>query len=158
MLTVKLANKEKETELLRCKQDVADHEFAKHEHTLRQQQEEHAQVTAELTAMNQELQRQVQLLQIQCDRLQGEGETQRTVAHEQRRLRDKEQTQARFDSRQFQQAMDELRHELRQSLRERQTLESKWQEALEQQQTQNSLVRTPFHTHSLAAWPDNPPM
>ncbi|RLN84061.1 hypothetical protein BBJ28_00010753 [Nothophytophthora sp. Chile5] len=71
MLTVKLANKEKETELLRCKQDAVDRDFAQHEHTLRQQQEEHGQVIAELTSMNQELQRQVQLLQIQCDRVRA---------------------------------------------------------------------------------------
>ncbi|OWZ21713.1 hypothetical protein PHMEG_0003706 [Phytophthora megakarya] len=67
MLTVKLANKEKEVEILRCKQNAVDDEFASRERQRRQLQEEHAQMASELTSMNQELQKQVQLLQIQCE-------------------------------------------------------------------------------------------
>lgn len=69
MLTVKLANKEKEVETLRCKQNAVDTEFAGQDRQLRQQQEEHARVVSELTTTNQELQRQVQHLQIQSERV-----------------------------------------------------------------------------------------
>lgn len=71
MLVVKLANKEKEVEILRCKQNVVDQQFAGYDRQLQQQQEAHARVVGEMTVMNQELQRQVQLLQIECERVRS---------------------------------------------------------------------------------------
>ncbi|KAG7376859.1 hypothetical protein PHYPSEUDO_012643 [Phytophthora pseudosyringae] len=140
MLTVKLANKEKEVEKLRCKQNAVDDEFAGHDRQLRQEQEEHARVASELTSMNQELHRQVQLLQIQSERLQVESESQRTAALEQRRLREKDQAQARFESKTHQQMVDALRRERQQSVNDRYDLENKLQRILQDQQTQSSVV------------------
>jgi hypothetical protein len=69
MLTVKLANKEKEVETLRCKQSVAEQELSGHDRQLRQQQDEHTRAISGIASTNQELQRQVQLLQLQCERV-----------------------------------------------------------------------------------------
>ncbi|RLN26298.1 hypothetical protein BBO99_00006675 [Phytophthora kernoviae] len=67
MLTVKLANKEKEMEMLKVKQSDIDRELGGYDHQMQQQQEEHTRVVTEMTTTNQELQRQVQILQIQCE-------------------------------------------------------------------------------------------
>ncbi|KAE9336017.1 hypothetical protein PF008_g13220 [Phytophthora fragariae] len=140
MLTVKLANKEKEVETLRCKQNAIDRELAGHDRQLRQQQEESDRVVGELTTTNQELHRQVQHLQIQCQRLQVESETQRTAALEQRRLREKDQTQARFESKTHLQIVDELRREREQNINERYALENKLQRLLQDHQSQTHVV------------------
>ncbi|KAG3120221.1 hypothetical protein PI125_g1312 [Phytophthora idaei] len=140
MLTVKLANKEKEVEMLRCKQNVVDQQFAGHDRQLQQQQEENARVVSEMTATNQELQRQVQLLQIQCEQLQVDSEAQHTAALEQRRLREKDQAQARLDNKAHVQIVDELRRDRHQLVNDRFALENKLQRVLQDQQTQSSLV------------------
>ncbi|KAL3668970.1 hypothetical protein V7S43_006258 [Phytophthora oleae] len=140
MLTVKLARKEKEVETLRCKQNAIDNEAAAHDRQLRQQEEAHARVISDLASANQELQRQLQLLQIQCERLQVESEVQHTAALEQRRLREKDQAQAKMESRSHQQIVDDLRRERQQLLNERHALESKMQQIMQDQQTQTSLV------------------
>ncbi|KAG6974278.1 hypothetical protein JG687_00000434 [Phytophthora cactorum] len=91
MLTVKLANKEKEVEMLRCKQNVVDQQFAGHDRQLQQQQEENARVVSEMTATNQELQRQVQLLQIQCEqKCKGVKEVSRKLEEEKFALEEKQ--------------------------------------------------------------------
>ncbi|EGZ17009.1 hypothetical protein PHYSODRAFT_380517, partial [Phytophthora sojae] len=140
MLTVKLANKEKEVETLRCKQNAVDTEFAGQDRQLRQQQEEHARVVSELTTTNQELQRQVQHLQIQSERLQADSETQRTAALEQRRLREKEQAQARLESKTHHQIVDELRREREKSVNDRYALENKLQRLLQDHQSEANVV------------------
>lgn len=95
MLSAKLAKKEKENELLRRKQvgwsvssgrvrlattrssarltgtvqEAFDRQQSDLEDFLQRQQQETESVRAELTSANQELQRQLQLVQIQCDRV-----------------------------------------------------------------------------------------
>eukprot|EP00644_Phytophthora_capsici_P004598 jgi/Phyca11/110829/e_gw1.19.300.1 len=140
MLTVKLAHKEKEIETLRCKQSVVDQEAAAHDRQLRQQEEAQARVVSDLKSTNQELQRQLQLLQIQCERLQVESEAQHASALEQRRLREKDQEQAKMESKSHQQIVEDLRREQEQLLNERYDLESKMQQVLQDQQTQKYLV------------------
>ncbi|KAG3255074.1 hypothetical protein PI124_g374 [Phytophthora idaei] len=130
MLTVKLANKEKEVEMLRCKQNVVDQQFAGHDRQLQQQQEENARVVSEMTATNQELQRQLQV----------DSEAQHTAALEQRRLREKDQAQARLDNKAHVQIVDELRRDRHQLVNDRFALENKLQRVLQDQQTQSSLV------------------
>ncbi|ETL39454.1 hypothetical protein F441_09460 [Phytophthora nicotianae CJ01A1] len=140
MLMVKLANKEKEVEMLRCKQNVVDQQCAVHDRQLQQQHEEHTSVVSELTSTIQELQRQVQLLQIQCEQLQVDSDAQHTAALEQRRLREKAQAQVRLDNKAHQQIVDELRREREQSVNDRFALENKLQTILQDQQTQSTLV------------------
>ncbi|GMF41513.1 unnamed protein product [Phytophthora fragariaefolia] len=142
MLTTKLANKEKEVEMLRCRQNTIDREFAEYDRQLRQQQQEHARIASEITTTNQELHRQVQHLQIQCERV-VESETQHTAVLEQKRLREKDLAQARLESRTQQQIVNELRREREQSINERYVLESKLQQVLQDQQGQiTSTLKT----------------
>ncbi|EEY67808.1 uncharacterized protein PITG_18039 [Phytophthora infestans T30-4] len=140
MLVVKLANKEKEVEILRCKQNVVDQQFAGYDRQLQQQQEAHARVVGEMTVMNQELQRQVQLLQIECERLQVDSEAQHAAALEQRRLREKEQTQTRLNNETSQRVVQELRVERQQIANDRFALESTIQRMLQDQQAQSSSL------------------
>ncbi|KAK1945565.1 hypothetical protein P3T76_002613 [Phytophthora citrophthora] len=140
MLTVKLAHKEKEIEMLRCKQSVIDNEADVHDRQLRQQEEAHTRVVSDLALTNQELQRQLQLLQIQCEQLQVESEDQHTSALEQRRLREKEQAQAKMESKSHHQMVEDLRRDQEQLLNERYALENNMQRILHDQQTQTCLV------------------
>ncbi|KAF1791126.1 hypothetical protein GQ600_15149 [Phytophthora cactorum] len=140
MLTVKLANKEKEVEMLRCKQNVVDQQFAGHDRQLQQQQEENARVVSEMTATNQELQRQVQLLQIQCEQVRSKLVLANDHVVASKRLREKDQAQARLDNKAHLQIVDELRRERHQLVNDRFALENKLKRVLQDQQTQSSLV------------------
>ncbi|KAG7395345.1 hypothetical protein PHYBOEH_003907 [Phytophthora boehmeriae] len=62
ILTVKLANKEKEIEMLKVKQSDVNRELGGYDHQMQQQQEEHARMMTEVATTNHELQRQVQAL------------------------------------------------------------------------------------------------
>ncbi|KAF1783889.1 hypothetical protein GQ600_20516 [Phytophthora cactorum] len=135
MLTVKLANKEKEVEMLRCKQNVVDQQFAGHDRQLQQQQEENARVVSEMTATNKSYSDKYSYCKFSAN-----SEAQHTAALEQRRLREKDQAQARLDNKAHLQIVDELRRERHQLVNDRFALENKLKRVLQDQQTQSSLV------------------
>lgn len=142
MLMVKLANKEKEVEMLRCKQDVVDAQSAGRDRQLSHQQEEHARVVDRMTLTNQELQREVQLLQNQCGQLQSSCEAQHTAALEQKRQREKDLAQANLNNAAHHRIVEELRRERQQSVNDQFALENKLQGIMQEQEIQHGLLQS----------------
>lgn len=101
-----------------------------------------AAATAELTDANQQLQRQLQLLQIQCERMRVDGDARNAAALEVKRLREKEQQAARALDRERQSTIEQLQRDVRQCTVDRSALDAKFVAALSQQQALSDQVRT----------------
>ncbi|KAF1334413.1 hypothetical protein FI667_g2071, partial [Globisporangium splendens] len=141
MLTVKLAKKEKENELFRLQQKSLDETRLSFEAQQKQLHDEYAATTNELSLANQQLQRQLQLLQSQYERIK-EGEARNVAAQEQRRLREKDQLQYRALDKERQCVVEQLTRDARQSHADYQALENRLAVALGNQETLPSCTQS----------------
>uniref|UniRef100_K3WV46 Uncharacterized protein n=1 Tax=Globisporangium ultimum (strain ATCC 200006 / CBS 805.95 / DAOM BR144) TaxID=431595 RepID=K3WV46_GLOUD len=140
MLTVKLAKKEKENELFRLQQKSLDETRLSFEAQQKQLHDEYAATTTELTLANQQLQRQLKLLQSQYERIKEEGEARNVAAQEQRRLREKDQLQHRALNKERQCVIEQLTRDVRQSDADYQALENRFATALSDQEALSERI------------------
>ncbi|CEG45152.1 uncharacterized protein PHALS_01470 [Plasmopara halstedii] len=140
MLMIKLANKEKEVEMLRCKQNVIDAQSAGRDLQQQNHQKERDLAFDQLTLRNQELQRQVQILQTQCQQHQKDSKAHHTAALEHKRLLQECEAQAKNDKKATHHILEELQKEQQQSINDRIDLRNKLHIGLQKEESLSNLV------------------